>query len=356
MGYLWAMSSRSQRAPLGIVLLVIALATLLPLGHAPPRFFWGFDWSDLLVNICLYLPLGVVLASQEVAPLGIAAIALGLSGAIELAQGLVIAGRRGSPVDVATNFLGAMAGLAGYRWFLRVQVSRGRSMIAGAVALAALPVICWALSGPLLAPEPPVTPEWWGQWSHLFSQTVPFRGTIHSLTLQGRPVPDGPIDQTAELIATARREPLSLEVSLTSGGRTDGLTHLAGVSDGAGHVVISLEQLGNDLLLSWRSRGAGIGLRSPKFVFHDLLGSPEGSTLVARATVSGSRASVVVRAGSDSLGATQRLTPVAGWRNLIPARELSGPAQTWLDRAWALVLLMYVVLAARVLRRIRVSY
>jgi len=350
------MRNLSRRVELALVCLLICGATLLPLGTAPPRFFWGFDWSDLLVNVCLYLPLGVILASQEVSPLAIAGIALGLSGVIELAQGLVIAGRRGSPVDVATNFLGAMAGFAGYRLFLRLQVSRGRSMIAGAAALAALPVICWALSGPLLAPEPPVTPQWWGQWAHLFSQTVPFKGTIHSLTLLGRPIPDGPSERTAELIATAQREPLSLEVSLTSGGRTEGLTHLAGVSDGEGHVVISLEQLGNDLLLSWRSRGASLGLRSPKFVFRDLLRAPEGSSLVIRAEVSETKANVLLRTGSDSIGATRRLTPVAGWRNLIPARELSGTAQTWLDRAWALVLVAYLVLAIRVLRRLRVSY
>src|SRR5258706_9166439 len=99
-----------QRAGLAAVLLLIGAATLIPLGHVPPRFFWGFDWSDLLINVVLYLPLGVVLALEEVSPLGIALIAIGFSGAIELAQGLVIAGRRGSPVDVATNFLGAMAG------------------------------------------------------------------------------------------------------------------------------------------------------------------------------------------------------------------------------------------------------
>jgi hypothetical protein len=345
-----------QRAEVAAVCLIICGATLLPLGHVPPRFFWGFDWSDLLVNLCLYLPLGVVLASQEVSPLAIAALALGLSGAIELAQGLVISGRRGSPVDVATNFLGAMAGLAGYRGFLRLQVSRGRSMIAGAAALAALPVICWALTGPLLAPEPPVTPEWWGQWAHRFSETVPFKGTIQAMTLMGRVIPDGPSDKTAELIAAAKREPLSLEVSFTSGGSADGLTHLAGVSDGEGHVVISLEQLGSDLLLSWRSRGAGIGLRSPKFVFRDLLRGPAGTPLVVHAEVSETRANVVVHAGPDSVAGTQRLTPIAGWRNLIPARALSGKAQTWLDRAWALVLLAYLVLAIRVLRRLRVSY
>ncbi len=350
------MSFPRQRTALVAVLLLIGSATLLPLGHVPPRFFWGFDWSDLLVNVCLYLPLGVVLASQEVSPLGIAAFALGFSGAIELAQGLVISGRRGSPVDVATNFLGAMAGLAGYRFYLRLQTARRRSMIAGAAALAALPVICWAISGPLLAPEPPVTPEWWGQWSHLFSQTVPFKGTIHSLTLLGRAIPDGPSDRTGELIAAARRAPLSLEISLTAGGTSDGLTHVAGVSDGEGHVVIAVEQLGNDLLLSWRSRGAGIGFRSPKFVFRDLLGAPAGSALIVRSDVSDTKAHVVVRAGSDSLAATERLTPIAGWRNLIPAGGLTGTAQRWLDRAWTLVLLVYVVLAIRVLRPPRVSY
>jgi glycopeptide antibiotics resistance protein len=138
----------------------------------PPRFFWGFDWSDLLVNLCLYLPLGLLLARAELAPFGIAMIALLCSGSIELLQATMIPGRR-SAVDLAVNFLGAMAGVACYLAALRVQASRTREAFAMAAAALGLPMVIWAVSGLLLAPRPPDTLVWWGQWAHLFAGRCP---------------------------------------------------------------------------------------------------------------------------------------------------------------------------------------
>jgi VanZ family protein len=351
------MNTLSRRGPFVAVLLLIGLATLVPLGEAPPRFFWGFEWSDVLVNLVLYLPLGVVLGRDKLSPLAVAGIALGLSGAIELLQGLAIPGRRGGQVDVATNFLGAMAGLACYRVLLRPDRIRTRSMIAGAAALALLPVLGWLLSGPLLAPLPPETRRWWGQWAHQFTETEPFRGSILAVTLMGHEVLDDQIDSTASLLALARREPLRLEVTLVSGGTTDGVTHLAGVSDGEGRGIIALEQQGDDLLLGWRSRGAALGLRGPSMGFPGILRGPAGERVTISAEVGRWAARIEVtgrgaegQRGRGALRVLRWLTPLTGWRNLIPARDLSPLAQRLFDVVWTLGLVAYLLVAGRLLR------
>jgi VanZ family protein len=357
------MHAPSRRVSLIVVLLVIGLATLVPLGGAPPRFFSGFDWSDLLVNLCLYLPLGFALAQQNSSPLGIAATALGLSGAIELLQGTVIVGRRGSPVDVAANFLGAMAGVACYAAFLNPERRRTRSMIAGATGLALLPVIGWLASGPLLAPRAPETRRWWGQWAHHFVGTERFRGTIEAVTLLGHAVPDDRLDSTAALLALARNSPLSLRVTLVSGGPSDGVTHLAGVADGEGHGIIGLEQEAEDLWLGWRSRGAALGFRGPSVRFPGMLRGPAGERLTITATVSAWAARVGVsrkvgrsesrkvgKSEGDEVVAVRWLTPLTGWRNLIPARDLSPLAQRAFDVVWTLGLVAYLLIAGRALR------
>jgi VanZ family protein len=356
------MNALSRRGPLVAVLLLIGLATLVPLGGAPPRFFRGFDWSDLLVNICLYLPLGLLLGREKLSPLAVAAIAVGLAGAIELLQGTVIPGRRGSPVDVAANFLGAMAGLACYGALLRAGQLRTRSMIAGATVLALLPVAGWVASGPLLAPRPPETRRWWGQWAHHFAGTEPFPGTIVAVRLMGHEVPDDQLDSTATLLALARRGPLRLEVTLLSGGTTDGHTHIAGVSDGEGHVIIALEQQGDDLLLAWRSRGEALGFRGPSVGFPGMLRGAAGEQLTIEATVSGSAARVRVgredgktegrkdgKTEGDEMVEVRWLTPFTGWRNLIPTRDLSPSAQRLFDVVWTLGLVAYLLIAVRAL-------
>jgi VanZ family protein len=350
------MSTLSHRWALAATLLIIGLATLVPLGGAPPQQAWHFEWSDFLVNLCLYLPLGVLLAREDVKLVRIALIALLLSGTVELLQATVIAGRRGSPADVLSNVAGALAGLALYRAVLRLRESRSRSGFVAAGAIAALPVVFWLASGALLAPWPPGTRDWYGQWSHHFEGTEPFHGSLLSVSFLGRPVPDHWLGPNEAWIAAARRGPLTLEVTLLSGGTTGGNTHLASVANGEGGFVIGLSQNGDDLLLSWWSRGTALGLRFPQFKFPGAAHGAKGERLAIHATVTRSTASASVQSDSGTQASSRRLTPFTGWRTLLPSRELSPEAQRLFDVVWTLGLAGYVLLVVRLLRSLRLSY
>jgi VanZ family protein len=347
------MNTLSRRWPLAAALLLIALATLVPLGAAPPRLTWHFEWSDFLVNLCLYLPLGALLTREEVRPTRIALLALLLSGSVELLQATAIAGRRGSPADVLSNVAGALAGFGLFRAALRVRDSRGRTGYAAAIALAALPVVFWLVSGALLAPWPPGIRDWYGQWAHHFEGTEPFHGSLLAVDFLGRPIPDHWLGPNEAWIAAARRGPLSLDVTLLSGGTTEGITHLASVANGEGGFVIGLSQVGDDLFLAWWSRGTALGLRFPQLGLPGAVRAPKGERLTIHAAVTATRASVSVQRDSDIQSFSRRLTPFTGWRTLLPSRELSPEAQRLLDVVWTLALAGYLLFALRILRALR---
>lgn len=278
------------------------MATLVPIGSAPPRFDSRLDLADAIVNLALFFPLGLILERSGWRRSRVLLLALTLSVAIELLQGFLIPGRRGSALDVAFNLGGALTG-----FFWRRTPS----------GMLALPLLPWIASGALLRPTPPKTPTWWGQWAHAFEGTTPFEGRVLSLALLGHPVPDGPIDSTARLAGAAESDGLSLQVELLAGKPTGGLTHLAGVSDGEGHVILALEQSGSGLILTWWSRGASLGLRPPRAFFPGLLAVDAGERVRLAAEIRAG--SAFVTAVTPELHATRalRFTPMSGWRNLV---------------------------------------
>ncbi len=308
----------TQRWHLPAALVLIALATLVPIGSAPPRWDNQLDFADAIVNIALFLPLGLLLERDGWRGSNIVLLALAVSIAVEVLQGSLIPGRRGSALDVAFNIAGSVAGLLWRRT---------------PSAVLALPLLPWLASGALLRPSVPKTPTWWGQWAHRFAGTTAFEGRILSLRLLDQAVPDGPIDSTARLAARAERSGLSLDVELLAGRRTDGLAHLAGVSDGEGRVIIALEQSGNDLILTWRSRGASLGLRPPRAVFPSFLPVEAGERVRLRAEVRTRSASVTVEATGLWGRRALRFTPMSGWRSFVP---IPSPHPRWLRLLTAL--------------------
>lgn len=301
----------TQRWRLLVALAFIAVATLVPVGSAPPHYDGRLDLADAIVNIALFLPLGLLLERDGRRGSNIVLMALAVSIAIEVLQGTLIPGRRGSPLDVAFNVVGAVAGLLWRRT---------------PTAVLALPLLPWLASGALLRPSAPKTPTWWGQWAHHFAGTTAFEGRILSLKLLDQTVPDGPIDSTSGLVAAAESAGLSLEVELLAGKRTDSVTHLAGVSDGEGHVIIALEQSGSDLILTWRSLGASLGLRPPRALFPAFLPVEAGERVRLSADVRAGHASVAVDAAGLSGRRALRFTPMSGWRNLV---DVSSSEPRW---------------------------
>jgi len=349
------MSPRLQSGiSIGLALLLIALATLVPLPGAPLQPVRGLEPADLLVNLCLFAPLGWLLRRSGWSWAAITLSAAGLSAAVEVLQNF-LPGRRGTPADVFANAVGAFLGAFSQQAWARISRPPVRPANRGLVAaVVSLPVLVWLISGPLLAAGLPSTPTWWGQWSHRFSWTEPFRGTIQTARLQSLPAPDGPLDDTPGLRSRAAEEGLDFSLTFLSGGPTTGLTHLASVAGGAGGFVIGVEQLGSDLLVSWRSRGAALGFRAPRMSIREALDAEAGQPVEVQATLRGLRLTVRVRDPAGEVTHRILLTPLAGWRNLIPTRGLGPGSQRGFDAVWGLGCLAYLLVALRGLRRLAV--
>jgi hypothetical protein len=130
--------------PLRLVFFLLIVATAIPGAVGPARFqWWRWDTSDILANILLYVPLGVVLTSR-VSLLQTVTISAAFSAAIEIAQ-LFYLNRISHPLDVACNVVGAVSG---YAMASRVRVTLGHnirlSRAVGATSLVVTPL--WILS------------------------------------------------------------------------------------------------------------------------------------------------------------------------------------------------------------------
>ena len=340
-------------APLLVVIALIGFATLVPIGGSAPRINWRLELPDVLVNLALYFPLGYLLAKRGWRHLRVLLIAGAGSGFIELLQATLIAGRRGSPGDVLVNALGAALGAAVQGYSLRLAArgwpARHR---AAAAALLSLPALAWLGSGLLLAPDPAASPVWFGQWAHHFADTEPFLGQVLSVRLQDRPLPDGPVSGFPPLRGGGE---LRFEATVLSGGPTGGPASVASVADPSERRLIGMEQRNQDLTVYWSSHARRLGLRPAMVTFADAARARPGERLLIRAEVSGRRVRLNVAGPAGTREWTRALTPLAGWRSLIPTRELTESEQRLFDLVWALALLGYVLIAGRVLRSFRVE-
>lgn len=127
MAPMWTIPPRTARLSLVAYLAFVALVTLIPTGRAPMEpnlvplagitstFRDGgvaFGLWQLVGNLLLLAPVGVLLpaARPGLRPMAVIGVALGLAGAIELAQALMATGRMADIDDVWLNTLGAWLG------------------------------------------------------------------------------------------------------------------------------------------------------------------------------------------------------------------------------------------------------
>lgn len=148
---------------LGYVVLAVLAITLTPFQLRWPRdiVLAGFSGAfDLSVNVALFLPLGFFFGLGTFAPrrpvLGATLVGLGFSLFIETAQ-LFVEGRHTSPLDLATNTLGALLGALlhhGARGVLRRHLAERLSLELPLMALFYLIVPLAWLNGLVALTQP----------------------------------------------------------------------------------------------------------------------------------------------------------------------------------------------------------
>jgi VanZ like family len=145
-------SGTTRILALGPIFILILAATAIPIELRPPgskSISFGVGILDVIINILLYLPLGIALAKRELTTVVLTAVVL--SGAAESAQ-LIAMHRTPSLIDVFTNSTGATMGvLLARRWRLEcpsLATGRWRALVAATLA-ASLLLGVWLTTIPL---------------------------------------------------------------------------------------------------------------------------------------------------------------------------------------------------------------
>jgi VanZ family protein len=159
---LFERSPTRREIAVAAILLVILVITLTPAGSGPPlRFSFelgdGRHWlADAILNLCLFVPLGLALAWNSRSPARAVLCGLLLSTTVELAQ-MWIPGRDPSLTDIISNTagttVGALIGLRPSAW-LAPDARSSAALTALGVAAATLVMTLTTL---LLAPAGPLS-------------------------------------------------------------------------------------------------------------------------------------------------------------------------------------------------------
>lgn len=278
---------------------------------------------DVLLNIALFVPLGLALGLKRVRPPRMLLVGILLSTAIELLQATLVAGRDPSISDVLTNTMGTLAGgVIG-----RAAPQLWLPTVARARQLAALTALAWlgmvALSAVALTDDPA-------------------NGAVR--TVQAPPAPllerfKGEIISTA-VDATTGAVALTAEVRTT--GLTDRLAPILDLSDGGRFPLARLGQLGQKPTFARRLRATRALFRTPTVRVYGgvipaapsralLQGGKTGPMLWSAATIDGSRHSTELV-----------LTPGLGWMLLLPLGYPFDVYSPWTSAVWLALPLLLV--------------
>jgi hypothetical protein len=278
---------------------------------------------DVLLNVALFVPLGLGLGWLGLRPPRALLAGLTLALAIELLQAKLVTGRDPSLSDVLTNSFGtfigaALAAVAPGLW--RPSVASARQLAIGAALgwLALLGLTGWLLTGDAAA----------GATRLVQAPAMPFLDHFN-----------GSIEASE---ARERFGSHALSATVVTAGLTDRLAPVLELRDARRFALARLGQLGQKPVFSWRLHATRVLLRTPTVrVYGGVL--PDTAT---RAVLEGGKAGPVLWAAGTIAGqrheARLALTPGLGWMLLLPLNYPFDLHSPWTSALWLSLPLLLV--------------
>jgi hypothetical protein len=304
--------------------------------------------ADIVLNILLFLPLGLLLR-QRGWSLGRTAIAgLAASTAIEVTQGLFLVGRDAAIGDVLSNGTGGIAGWFLFPGIIALGAPTRRLATRGTVVLQLLLALLWIATAAALRPALSDAP-WIGQPAHEERGPVPFPGTIDRETVDGIAVPNETMP-----VRIPWRDSLTVEIDATraTAEQFDRGIVMLRIVDTTSDVQLAVDQRGDDASLRLRLRGSTWRLHSPRWLVADGMAMTPQLPWRFRWEWLGSRF-VVASGPLGNAAATNVIVPMSvglGWAFIHPFVSIVGPSRllwTALWLAWWFGLLGWLAAALR---------
>lgn len=249
-------------------LVAIGFATLLP--EPPARagshlclVCGSLGVVNAVLNVGLFVPLGVGLALYGLGWKRAIISAGALSTAIELTQWLVITGRYSTVGDVVTNTLGAAIGFALVRNAIRLfkpEVSMARALVSGwSVVWLGIQL----LSNYGLVPVLPAS-QYYGQLARSLGSFDLFRGQVLAAKVDSQSIPNSIIGNSSQIRILLERGSAVQAVVIPS-SPTRSVAPIVRIADNRRREIGILGQNGVDFIFGVRTGASVLKLHSPLF-------------------------------------------------------------------------------------------
>jgi hypothetical protein len=327
-------------------LLLTAAATLVPLpGQAAAAaatplgclVCGEYGGVDVVVNVLLFVPLGLGLRLLGLSTPAVIATGLVISLIVESLQLTVIAGRDASLSDLLTNTLGALIGaVLGSQIHLLLNPTRK-----AATRLVLLAGLAWlgiqTGSAFLLQPWVPSEPLQ-AEWARTRAGRIPFDGIVTSALVSGIAAPDGSMAVDSEIQTRLSRGDIGLRLRLISGQKAPDWSPVFELGP-ARRPVLAVMAAGRDLAFQPPARSYSLRLRSPALRLPHALPQESGKPLQLAAGEERGTVWATWAAAHGRHSSAQALSPSLGWSLFIPFDYAYGPEVHLLTGLWVTGLL-----------------
>lgn len=332
--------------------LVIGVLTLLPASGEVARAARTPVWCilcgdlgtvDFLLNILLFVPLGIGLRLAGFSWRRAIVLAALLSCGVELLQMKVITGRDASLGDLIANTLGgALGAVAGTHWqlLIRPKAPQAQRM---ALTLAITLLAIWVGTAWALGPAFPRGARWYGAWAPELDNLETFPGRPLMVIAGGEPLlPGGPaLDQQRLEDAVTARPSIAFRAILAE--QPTGMAPIGLIVDGWHRDVILIGQDRQDLAFQISMRASIVKLRTPTVNLRNGMAGQPGDTAEAEGAL---RDGVFeLRSQLHGRELTRRLPLSAswGWSLVTPWNSVLGEEVRSLTAFWIVGLVALLV-------------
>jgi VanZ family protein len=234
--------------------------------------------ADAVLNVLMFVPLGVGLALAGAGLLGATLLGAAFTLGIELLQAL-IPGRDASVSDLVFNTLGCVLGAALVRsapaW-IDPPPARGRRLLAAGVAA---PLLLLLAAGLMMGPRPS-RDTYAGQWTAELGHLQAYRGRVVAAYVGEIPVPSWQMPAESERLRALVEEGAPVRVAAVAGPPVSGLAPIFSIYDDEFREILLLGTDGEDAVFQFRTLGMALGMDRPGLRLPGAFrGIPEGAPL-----------------------------------------------------------------------------